>query len=305
LNLKTKIDDWENQSTTEILASINQHLPFWVSCFAVVMISWYLTQIIWALFPTPISFSGLAAKTPSSKSMKNKSNYSPILESHLFGVSAIDEVSNEMKATTNAPETKLNIKLHGSIMSSDQRKSHAIIGEKGKGSEVYFIGDSISSGAKLHEVQANLVVLNRGGVLETLRLPDVAIGNITSTSKRTAPRGRNYGARSIRNSLSDDGESITKKFTDIVRPQPYMPNGKLKGYRIYPGRDRKKFAALGLRPGDLITDINGVPLNNMTDGIGLFQSLGSENQVTVTLERNGQSKVLSVDTSQIIDKDGK
>ena len=44
-------------------------------------------------------------------------------------------------------------------------------------------------------------------------------------------------------------------FTDILRPQPYMPNGELKGYRVYPGRDRRRFAALGLRPGDLVTEL--------------------------------------------------
>ena len=81
-----------------------------------------------------------------------------------------------------------------------------------------------------------------------------------------------------------------------------MPNGKLKGYRLYPGRDRKRFAAIGLRPGDLVTNINGVPLNDMAQGMSLFQSMGEVTQLTVTLERNGQAQVLTIDTSEITNK---
>jgi general secretion pathway protein C len=78
-----------------------------------------------------------------------------------------------------------------------------------------------------------------------------------------------------------------------------MPNGKLAGYRVYPGRDRRRFAALGLRPGDLVTEINGTPLNDLQKGMETFRSLGNASQIVVTIERGSTSMVLTLDSEQI------
>ena len=37
--------------------------------------------------------------------------------------------------------------------------------------------------------------------------------------------------------------------SDIMRPQPVFAQGKQRGYRVYPGRNRQAFVRLGLRPG--------------------------------------------------------
>jgi general secretion pathway protein C len=75
--------------------------------------------------------------------------------------------------------------------------------------------------------------------------------------------------------------------------------GQQQGYRVYPGRDRKQFAALGLRPGDLIKDIDGAALTDPKQAMQIFQSLGSAEEVSVTVERNGQPEVLILKTSQL------
>jgi general secretion pathway protein C len=80
-----------------------------------------------------------------------------------------------------------------------------------------------------------------------------------------------------------------------------MPNGQLKGYRVFPGRNRQQFIALGLRPGDLVTEINGVALSDPAQGMQIFNTLSESSQVQVTLERNGKSQTLSLDTSELAD----
>ncbi len=91
---------------------------------------------------------------------------------------------------------------------------------------------------------------------------------------------------------------------EVIRPQPFMPNGQLKGYRVFPGRNRQQFVALGLRPGDLVTQVNGVALNNPAQGMEIFNSLGASSQITVTVERNGRAQELTMDLSQISSGDG-
>ena len=59
------------------------------------------------------------------------------------------------------------------------------------------------------------------------------------------------------------------------------------------------FTQLGLRPGDMIVQINGMALDDPARGMEVFRSLGDATQVSVTVERNGQPQVLTLDTSQL------
>ena len=87
--------------------------------------------------------------------------------------------------------------------------------------------------------------------------------------------------------------------TDIMRPQPVFANGQQRGYRIYPGRNRQQFARLGLMPGDLVTSINGAALDDPARGMEILQSMNSATDVTVTIERNGQTSQISINNAQV------
>jgi general secretion pathway protein C len=89
------------------------------------------------------------------------------------------------------------------------------------------------------------------------------------------------------------------RITDVIRPQPVFKDGQQQGYRVYPGRERQQFAKLGLRPGDLITQINGMSLEDPARGMEIFRGLSDATQVSVTVERGGQTEILTLDTSQL------
>ncbi len=177
----------------------------------------------------------------------------------------------------------------------------AIIADSGNEEKVYAVGDPVTSGANLHAVYADRVVLNENGVLTNLTLPKdfpaatstVRRRNSTTTSRAPA------GGQSIRSAVTQN----VSKLADVIRPTPYFVNGQQQGYRVYPGRNRAQFTALGLRPGDLIKDIDGQALNDPTQAMQIFQSLGSSDQVSVTVERNGQPQVIVLRTSQLEFKD--
>ena len=65
---------------------------------------------------------------------------------------------------------------------------------------------------------------------------------------------------------------------------------------VIPKRVRE---ALGLRPGDLIKDIDGQSLTDPTQAMRIFQSLGSASEVSVTVERNGRPEVIVLNTGQL------
>ena len=102
------------------------------------------------------------------------------------------------------------------------------------------------------------------------------------------------------NSLQNVVAENLTALSDIIRPTQYRgSDGELAGFRVYPGRNRQKFAALGLRPGDLIKDIDGQSLTDPTQAMKIFQTLDSADQVSVTVERNGQPQVIVLSTSQL------
>ncbi len=87
--------------------------------------------------------------------------------------------------------------------------------------------------------------------------------------------------------------------TDILRPQPVFANGQQRGYRIYPGRNRSQFNRLGLLPGDLVTAINGTPLDDASRGMDILQTMNTASAVTMTVERNGETVQVNVNNAQI------
>ena len=71
------------------------------------------------------------------------------------------------------------------------------------------------------------------------------------------------------------------------------------GFRVNPGRDREAFSALGLEPGDVVTDVNGTVVNDPNRGIAVFEALGEATMANVTVRRNGVAQVIVIDTSQL------
>ena len=115
-------------------------------------------------------------------------------------------------------------------------------------------------------------------------------------ARRRGPSAQPLARRNATQSMQEVVTQNANGITEIIRPQPFMPNGELKGYRIYPGRNRDQFVGLGLQPGDLVTEINGMTLNNPAQAMEMFRSLADTTQVTVTIERDGQAQTLTLDT---------
>jgi general secretion pathway protein C len=193
-----------------------------------------------------------------------------------------------------APQTQMNLVLAGTWASGDPAKGFAFIGESANTARMYAVGRAVRSGTVLHSVYADRVILDSSGKLEALVLPRLATGNLAAMA-RPAPRPGNQVTENLRRMA----ESNPAAFSEIVRPQPVFANGVQRGYRVYPGRNRQQFAKLGLQPGDLVLAINGTPLDDPQRGMEIFNTMGSSDRVSVTVERNGQSQDLTLNMAQL------
>ena len=75
--------------------------------------------------------------------------------------------------------------------------------------------------------------------------------------------------------------------------------GKLRGFRAYPGRNRAIFNKLGLKPGDLVTAINGTMLDDPQHSQEVFNTIQTSDHVTVTIERGGQKQDITLNIAQV------
>ena len=304
-----KWSDFASLDGPRTLTAANQLLPGWVTLLLVVIIGWQLASIGWALVPGPsagdpvdipagagarISSGGASdydVEVIAGYSIFGKAEEKPEEEITEGPVLGGDEVCED------CPETRQNLTLKGIVAATDPDLSTAIIEDASKDEETYQIGQTIVSGATLHAVYADRVVLNENGNLTNLTLPAefarptaAPVRRNQRATARTQPR-----AQSIQSVVSQN----VARLADVIRPTPYFVNGQQQGYRVYPGRDRRQFAALGLRPGDLIKEIDGQSLTDPTQAMQIFQSLGSADQVSVTVERDGQPQSLTLRTSQL------
>jgi general secretion pathway protein C len=297
-----KWSDFSSLDGERTLAAVNQLLPRWVTLVLVAAIVWQLARIIWLLMPG--SSAGDAIITPPSQlrtpaaGAAGQVDVQSITTAHIFGQASSEPVieTTPQAIYEDLAETRLSLTLKGTMANTDQESSIAIIADNRNDEKIYFIRDTVTAGATLHAVYADRVVLNRSGTLEVLKLPKEFPKSTPKNRRNTSNVSRTAAnPRSIQNIVSGN----VTKLADVIRPTPYYVSGQMQGYRVYPGRDRKQFAALGLRPGDLIKDIDGAALTNPQQATQIFQNLGNAEQVSVTVERNGQPQVLILRTSQL------
>ena len=301
MTIEAKWSDFSSFDSERTLSAANQLLPRWVTLILVIAIAWQLAKISWVLMPgssTGDPIVATPAQVSAAASPATRTNVQAIVSAHIFGEADPDGAVAVVPATFDEDlvETRQNLFLKGTIASVLPNQGLAIIADSRNEEKVYAIRDTVIPGTTLHAVYPDRVVLNEGGALKALKLPkEFPQGSASLRRNITSVNRASNNQQSIQAVVSQN----VARLADVVRPTPYMVAGQMQGYRVYPGRDRKQFAALGLRPGDLIKDINGAALTDPQQAMQIFQSLGNADQVSVTVERNGQPQSLILKTSQL------
>jgi general secretion pathway protein C len=233
-----------------------------------------------------------ATQVPVQPAQTARLNVPDIANGCVFGCPKVQEQTAQDARPTNIP-----LVLTGVIAVEDPRNGLAIIGENPQAGKVYAVGDSVPGGVKLHSVYNDRVILDRNGTLESLALPRQNNGSLPTAPPSAAAvlPTENPIAERMRQLVSSEPGIIS----DIMRPQPVFAQGKQRGYRVYPGRNRQAFVRLGLRPGDLVTAINGTPLDDPSRGQEIFATIGTSSEAHVTVVRNGQAKDVTLNMAQV------
>lgn len=298
-------NDFSNMDAERWIGLGNRYLPGAAALILVILLGWQLAALAWMFVPaSPVGDTITVAPPPvgSTASGVSAVNAQRIADAHLFGEANPEDAAAPIvleMPTEELEETRLALQLKGTIAGSDNRLTAAIIADNRNEEKVYLIGDVVIQGATLHAVYPDQVVLNRSGNLEALKLPKELPAGRAAPTRRTTTRVVSAPTQAPTQSIQQSLTQNAAKLADVIRPSPFYKDGQQVGFRLYPGRDRRAFAALGLRPGDLVKSIDGAALTDPQQAMQIFQNLGNAEQVSVTIERNGQDQVLNLTTSQL------
>jgi general secretion pathway protein C len=83
-------------------------------------------------------------------------------------------------------------------------------------------------------------------------------------------------------------------FMQEVRIEPvFGAEQQMRGVK-FNHNDRQVMRALGLRPGDVIVEVNGQPVSDPSVFQGLLGNLSSQTSITLGIERNGHRENLNI-----------
>ncbi|MEE9351295.1 MAG: type II secretion system protein GspC, partial [Thiotrichaceae bacterium] len=262
-------------------------LPSGITAVLAVVLAVMLASLFWLLVTPESSPVTVSTSQPlEAKKSGPLKNYGQLVANqHIFGKE--EREKSAVKPTkTVAPVTRLNLVLYG-IVAREGRKSYAIISNGAKAKqEIYAVGEEPQSGVKIDKILPKKVILRHGGKLEELLLPEkkrvsrsnahlpsVKGGGISAAIGKGAALLPNQGnvnklpeddLGALRDTLTNNPDKILE-IASITEAKD--KDGNLTGFRLSPGKNRKLFRKLGLRPGDIVTQVNGVTLDSPAKGL--------------------------------------
>lgn len=296
MDVATRLADWRERPPEQWLTTVNRYLPPGVTAVLVIAIAYQLATLTWTLVPGSMPTGAPAVQRSNGTDTPASRDFSALNGWHPFG-EASERTAPVVAAVVDAPDTTLSLVLKGILSVDDDPNGGAIIQSNRGEDRAYRSGQTIegSDGTTLHSVYADRVLLDRNGRLETLRLPKELSTSAAIGMPPPMPQASTAATGSLREVIGANAARLS----DILRPAPHIQDGKVVGFRVTPGRDTAAFEALGLRPNDVVTDINGTILDDPSQGLQIFQSLGETSQANVTVLRDGVPQVIVIDTSQL------
>lgn len=152
---------------------------------------------------------------------------------------------------------------------------------------VYRVGEAVGPGVILDSVAQDHVMLSRGGALTRLDFPD--------TPPAAAAAGTQAPPAAVSSGPTQTMPTISPtRFVGDASLRPRMADGRVNGFVIHPRGRAETLAAAGLRSGDVIVAVNGLPMTSAERAADLESDLGGNEIAEIQYERDGQTHTATV-----------
>jgi general secretion pathway protein C len=264
-----------------------------------------------------------SAAPKAAGGLRARAYYDAIVKRDIF-----NEVPQESGAAP-VVEEDLHLKLLGTSLQS-KSKPYAIIEDQANTESLYQVGEDIPDAGKLVSVETNRAIIDRDGHRVAIEIPasDIPEAPPSALSRATrslrpgglpaAMRGRLHGIGRLGagNDIANSKVAIKKlgpgkfeasraevqqtmqnpaQFFSQMRALPHFVNGKTDGFSISEVASGSVFDQIGLQNGDLVTSIDGKPVTNPMQAMGLMQSMKTQSALDLTINRGGAPTSVHLD----------
>lgn len=254
------------------------------------VLAWQAAQFGWALV-TPVNPVGawrLPAPGMGSAARETLRSFDPF-----FRLDA-----GTPTAQTNVV-TSLQLTLFGTRMDSATGRGGAIIAGPDGEQKSYAVGDEVAPGATLSKVAFDNVTIVRGGREETLYIDQSGAAAPASGGAVGAPpaAGEADTAPAGRGTQPNQAGISLAQLRSEVGFIPRIDAGRVSGLVVRPQGSGATFRKIGLKEGDIVTQIGGRPVTGPADIEALSTQFARGGNISITVERGADVLPLVITVS--------
>jgi general secretion pathway protein C len=227
-------------------------------------------------------------------------DYARITERNLFNSGREALGSEKVRAAAldvdKLKQTELKLKLWGTVSGPDGQTAAAVIeDQKTREQLLYRPGDAVQN-ASVKLVLRQKVVLTVDGRDEVLTMEEPGVTK-SAAARAESPRPGPSAAEPVQQvSVPEEQlEKAMENLSELMTQATFRPNvedGKPAGISITGIKPNAIFRKLRLRNGDVITGVNGQPIETVEDAMKVFGSLSTEGPLQVNVKRRGREQTL-------------
>lgn len=202
-------------------------------------------------------------------------------------------------------KSTLPLNLLITMVSDDPEASMATIEDTEKRAVGAFsVKEQVREGVTLEEIHRGRVVLLNGRQREFIEIGAKSAEPPTPTKKidTDRPKPRRKNSRAIDGAedaidCSGDSCTVSRDFVNKLIANPALlakqarviPDKNGRGFKFYGVRNGSLPKLLGVKNGDLVTEVNGQALTSVDQAMGLYTKLRRASNLSVTIDRRGQT----------------
>lgn len=273
-------------------------VPWTINLVMLAVLAASLALWTWRVWQPSIEAPARTAP-PTTDEQTTDYDVNALAAANLFGQAA---VAPGATALEDIPLSSLNLVLTGVLV--NPTNSVALISADGASELPFIVGEEITAGVVLHEVYADRALIRRGATTESLMLketgPALPSGSVVTPPPRTNNARRTATAVDVQrsgNQFSVEREQLNKQLQrpEFLSQALMVPNAS-GGFLVREIQPGSLYEKLGLKVGDVISSVNGQPVNTIEDVLRLYQQLGGNdgnNQVSLDIRRAGKNESLT------------
>lgn len=202
--------------------------------------------------------------------------------------------------------SQLPLKLEGTLVHANPKKSVCTISAKGKTeAKAYMVDAEIEGMAKVTKIERRKVIFRNLSTnrLEYIEIPkdlSITFGVKNPTVGNEEVQRRGDFDFSMRRA---DINRYTSDLGSILQQARMVPNivpgsgGRVDGFKFVAIQPGSIYEKLGFKDQDVIKSVNGEPVNSPTKAMEMYNALKSDPHIQIGIERNGRSETLNYDVS--------